>query len=287
MRQPAMQPTPMQVQDQRGLERTADVSTKMSTVSTDVAVRKHVSFSDDVQFLHSASTTSHMLSSPLPQPSHAFSSSSLQQPALDRATTESQPSANTQGTQDPVAPQSRPGEFWTGDAEACDAMAAGSERRHARPGAEEEVTTGKTHAGLASHGVGNHQVVPGGDVTVGDRLPDKQKQGNHGKAPEGQEGQVPGPSGVEEDRQRQAWHRAASASLQSMQKLAQRALGLCSRRKPIEAAGVKGQFLVDVPAMWKPMAARGVGTRHGAQRWCGLPRWHTQADCHRRDQGPT
>ena len=39
----------MQLQDQRGLERTADVSVKMSTVSSDDAVQKHVSFSDVVQ----------------------------------------------------------------------------------------------------------------------------------------------------------------------------------------------------------------------------------------------
>ena len=270
MRQPAMQPTPMQVQDQRGLERTADVSTKMSTVSSDVAVQKHVSFSDDVQFVHSSSTTSHMLSSPLPQPSHAFSSRSLQQPALDIATTESRPSASTQGTQDPVEPQSQPGEFWTGNAEACDAMAAGSERRHARPSAEEEVSARKAYAGLASHGAGHDPTVPGGDAAVGDRLPYQQKLRSHGEAPKGQEGQVPGLSTFEEDRKGQTWHRAAFASLQGMQRLAKRTLGLCSRRKSAEAARVKGQLLVDLPSVWKSMATCGVGARSGDQRWSGL-----------------
>ena len=270
MRQPAMQPTPMQVQDQRGLERTADVSTKMSTVSSDVAVQKHVSFSDDVQFVHSSSTTSHMLSSPLPQPSHAFSSISLQQPALDIATTESRPSASTQGTQDPVEPQSQPGEFWTGNAEACDAMAAGSERRHARPSAEEEVSARKAYAGLASHGAGHDPTVPGGDAAVGDRLPYQQKLRSHGEAPKGQEGQVPGLSTFEEDRKGQTWHRAAFASLQGMQRLAKRTLGLCSRRKSAEAARVKGQLLVDLPSVWKSMATCGVGARSGDQRWSGL-----------------
>eukprot|EP00435_Cladocopium_sp_Y103_P054062 s621_g17.t1 len=47
MQQPAQPPTPLQVQDPKGLERTADVSV-MSKVSSDETVQKHVTFADDV-----------------------------------------------------------------------------------------------------------------------------------------------------------------------------------------------------------------------------------------------
>ena len=190
-----------------------------------------------------------MSSRSVPHPAHVIES---------RATTNCRPTAGALGAQDPLVPPAQPDAQPAGDAEACDAMAGSARRRAARPSAATTVASREVAGCLAPNGPDHNAALHGDRAAVRDGLHHQPQPWHSGEDAKGQEqGQDAGRP--EEGLKGPTWHRAAVASIQGLQGLTKRTLGVCSRRRSAETKGFERQLLVDVPSMLKSLATFGMG----------------------------
>ena len=138
----------------------------------------------------------------------------------------------------------------------------------ARPSAATTVASREVAGCLAPNGPDHNAALHGDHAAVRDGLHHQPQPWHFGEDAKGQEqGQDAGRP--EEGLKGPTWHRAAVASIQGLQGLTKRTLGVCSRRRSAETKGFERQLLVDVPSMWKSLATFGMGAGSRDQHWSG------------------